>query len=183
MPEYRRANILGAMYFFTVVTHRRRRILTEDMSRSLLRMAFRKIQQKYPFTIEGIVILPDHLHTLWRLPEGNSRFSLRWRLIKSDYASEYIKITPGLSGLSDSRQKKGERVVWQRRYWEHLIRDDGDFERHLDTIHYNPIKHGYVQSPHDWEWSSLHRYVERGWNETDWGDTCPAGVNDVRAGE
>ena len=110
------------------------------------------------------MILPDHLHCLWRLPPDDDDFPLRWRLLKAGFSS---RLAPG-EYISQSRQRKGERGIWQRRYWEQVIRDERDFQRHLDYIHYNPVKHGYVPAAKDWPYSSFHRWVKRGVYPVDW---------------
>jgi putative transposase len=122
------------------------------------------IKQNHPFIIDAIVILPDHLHTLWQLPENDADYPMRWRLIKSAFS----RALPQTEGISTSRRKKAERGIWQRRYWEHLIRDEIDFKRHVDYIHYNPVKHGYTQSPVDWPYSSIHRYIQKEIIQSDW---------------
>ena len=111
-----------------------------------------------------IVVLPDNLHTLWQLPNHDANYSMRWNLIKRRFS----RALPKTERISASRQKKGERGIWQRRYWEHLIRDDEDFERHVNYIHYNPVKHGYVSSPVDWSYSSIHRYIQNGIISNNW---------------
>jgi len=169
MPQYRRAKIPGGTYFFTVVTFDRMKILTEDLSRDILRAAFKHARAHYPFETEAICILPDHLHCIWNLPEQDLDYSSRWRAIKSYFTREYLR-SGGSQGLRNtSRMKKGEAAVWQRRYWEHAIRDDEDLSRHLDYIHYNPVKHGLVGTPIDWPWSSFHKYVTLGHYEKGWG--------------
>ena len=134
------------------------------------------MRQAHPFQIDGIVILPDHLHTLWTLPEGDDDYSLRWRQIKSAFSR---RLDEGET-VSASRSRKRERGVWQRRFWEHTIRDDEDFARHLDYIHYNPVKHGHVKRVADWPYSSFHRHVQQGIYSLEWG-----GVNvvDLEVGE
>ena len=161
--QYRRANTPGACYFFTVnLAERNKTLLTDHVDE--LRAVFAIIKQSHPFTINAIVILPDHLHTLWQLPENDADFPTRWRLIKSTF-SRALQQT---EHISTSRRKKGERGVWQRRYWEHLIRDDQDFEKHVDYIQYNPVKHGYVQSPVDWPYSNIHHHIRKGIIQTNW---------------
>jgi len=161
--QYRRANIPGAHYFFTVnIAERDKSLLIDYIDE--LRSAFEIIKQNHPFVIEAIVILPDHIHTLWKLPDNDADFSTRWRLIKSTFS----RTLPQTERISSSRRKKGERGIWQRRYWEHLIRDENDFARHVDYIHYNPVKHGYVQAPVDWPYSSIHRYIKKGIIQSNW---------------
>jgi len=175
--KYRRAKTLGATYFFTVVTHNRRKFLCIPENIALLRRAFREVMTNHPFKIEAIVILPDHLHALWRLPADNADFSTRWRLIKS-YFSRHCKLTYQ-GRISPSRQHKQEKAVWQRRFWEHQIRDETDMARHIDYIHFNPVKHGLVRQPSDWRYSTIHRYIESGLIPADWGGRVED-VNDDR---
>ncbi|MCB0223669.1 MAG: transposase [Anaerolineae bacterium] len=165
--EYRRAKIPGGTYFFTLVTHQRRRFLCQPDNISLLRQTFRLVMENHPFTIEAIVILPDHLHCIWTLPPSDANFSTRWRLIKSHFSRNCDSRYHGC--LSASRQSKQERAIWQRRFWEHLIRDEADFIQHVDYIHYNPVKHGLVTAPQAWPHSSFHRFVQAGQYDEDWG--------------
>ena len=163
MPHYVRADIPGGTFFFTVaLLERRRRLLVENIA--TLREAFRGVRHRYPFTIDAIVILPDHLHCVWTLPAGDADFSTRWRLIKAAFARG---IAAG-ERLSERRQRTGERGIWQRRFWEHAIRDAADLTRHVDYIHHNPVKHGHADHVVDWPYSSFHRYVERGVYPPDW---------------
>ena len=153
----------GGTFFFTVTTlDRRRGVLTKNIA--VLRDVFAQEKKRRPFTIDAIVVLPDHLHCLWTLPPGDSDFSSRWREIKARFSA---RVASGES-LSTRRRIKGERGIWQRRFWEHVIRDERDFERCADYIHWNPVKHGRAQHPLDWPHSSLHRYVERGLYTRDW---------------
>ena len=167
MPEYRRANIPGATYFFTVTTHRRQALLTDPRCREALRTAINKVRLEMPFDIVAWVLMPDHLHAVWQLPQNDKDFSLRWSLIKQHVTRECESWLPRRS-LSPSRERRGEGSLWQRRFWEHLIRDETDFSRHLDYIHYNPVKHGYVTSVADWPYSTFHRYVKEGVYPEDW---------------
>jgi len=132
---------------------------------------FKAARQRRPFAVEAIVILPDHLHCIWTLPPGDANFSARWHDIKARFTAQ---IPPG-ERLSARRLEKGERGIWQRRFWEHVIRDERDYERHVDYIHYNPVKHGHVIRPADWPYSSFHRYVQSGIYDLDW-----TADNDVR---
>jgi putative transposase len=165
--QYRRAKTPGATYFFTVVTHNRRKILCQPENVDLLRNAFRYVMGKYPFKIDAISILLDHLHCIWTLPEGDADFSIRWRLIKSYFSRQCHPQYQG--NISTSRQNKKEKAVWQRRFWEHQIRDELDFLNHVEYIHYNPVSHGLVTAPKDWQYSSFHRYVEAGIYDQMWG--------------
>ena len=135
--KYRRWHVNGGIYFFTVVTENRRPILIENIN--ILRESFKQVKSKSPFSIEAIVILPDHLHTIWKLPENDMDYSKRWMLIKKGFSSQM----PGFS-VGSSKAKKREKGIWQRRYWEHVIRDEKDLKNHFDYIHYNPVKHGLV---------------------------------------
>lgn len=163
MTDYRRNFIVGGCFFFTVnLADRRLRLLTEHIDE--LRTAFRETRQAHPFTIEAMVVLPDHLHTIWAMPEGDADFATRWRLIKSGFSRRL----PVGERISESRAAKGERGIWQRRYWEHTIRDETDFARHVDYIHINPVKHGLVTRVRDWPYSSFHRMVRDGVLPEDW---------------
>ncbi|MEH6875356.1 MAG: transposase [Candidatus Competibacter sp.] len=171
MTAYRRHRVSGGTYFFTVnLAERDRRLLTEDIG--ALRDAFRRVRAAHPFRIEAVVVLPDHLHTLWTLPAGDHDFSLRWRQLKSAFS----RAMETEEHLSASRARKRERGIWQRRFWEHAIRDEEDFSRHVDYIHYNPVKHGHVKSVVEWPYSSFHRHVGWGVYPADW---AGAGVADL----
>jgi putative transposase len=163
MTNYHRNFVAGGSFFFTVnLADRRQRLLTERID--LLRRAFKDVRRQHPFTIEAIVVLPEHLHTIWTLPEGDADFALRWRRIKSAFARQL----PGGESVSPSRAGKGERGIWQRRYWEHTLRDEEDLVRHADYIHFNPVRHGYVKRVKDWPYSSFHRMVRLGLYPEDW---------------
>ncbi|MFG3818577.1 REP-associated tyrosine transposase [Limnothrix redekei] len=165
--HYRRAKTPGATYFFTLVTQNRHPLFHDPLNVDRLRAAFRYVMERHPFTIDGIVVLPDHLHCLWTLSQDDADYSTRWRLIKSHFSRNY----PRLDTLSSipSRTTKNERVIWQRRFWEHQIRDDQDFINHLDYIHYNPVRHQLVNAPKDWQYSSFHRFVTAGVYDVMWG--------------
>jgi putative transposase len=169
MTAYRRNLVFGATYFFTVnLADRRLSLLTDHVD--ALRAAFRHARSRHPFTIDAVVVLPDHLHTVWTLPEADADFPTRWRLIKSYFS----RSLPVGEHLSPSRTDKGERGIWQRRYWEHTIRDNDDFSRHADYIHFNPVKHGHVSRVRDWPYSSFHRMVRLGILAEDWAGDPPA---------
>lgn len=164
MMQYRRADIAGGTYFFTVnLLERKRSLLVDHID--LLRNVIGNVKYRHPFHIDAMVVLPDHLHALWTLPAGDRDYPTRWMLIKAEFSRTLAKD----ECCSNSRQSKGERGIWQRRYWEHLIRDDGDYARHMDYIHFNPVKHGYVERASDWPYSSIHRYIKAGVIERDWG--------------
>ena len=164
MTRYRRAQVEGASYFFTVNCAERHgnQLLVNHID--LLRQVFRKVKKGHSFHIDAITVLPDHLHCIWTLPAGDSDYKTRWALIKSGFSRG---IPPG-EKCSRSRMKRGERGIWQRRYWEHMIRDDRDYQRHVDYIHWNPVKHGWVNRVRDWPHSSFHAYVRRGALPHDW---------------
>jgi putative transposase len=163
VTDYRRCRIAGGTYFFTVnLADRHRTLLTEHIG--LLRDAFRAVKKAHPFDIDAMVVLPDHLHAIWTLPQGDHDFSLRWRQIKAAFSVALDKE----ERISRSRARKQERGIWQRRFWEHAIRDEPDFKRHVDYIHHNPVKHGYVPRVMDWPYSSFHRYVRQGILPSDW---------------
>jgi len=171
MTSYRRNFIAGGSFFFTVnLAERRRRLLTDHIAE--LRAAFRRTRQDHPFTTDAMVVLPDHLHVVWTLPQDDADFATRWRLIKSAF-SRGIPIS---ERISVSRAARGERGIWQRRYWEHTIRDETDFERHINYVHINPVKHGLVTRVRDWPFSSFHRMVKLGIYPEDWaGDVAEKG--------
>jgi len=163
MTSYRRNFIPGRCFFFTVnLADRQSQLLIQHVD--LLRAAFREVWSRHPFTIDAIVILPDHLHTMWTLPDGDADFATRWRLIKSTFS----RSVPKGERTSTSRASKSERGIWQRRYWEHTLRDNDDFESHADYIHFNPVKHGHAFHVRDWPYSSFHRMVRLGLYPPDW---------------
>ncbi len=162
MVKYHRAGIPGATYFFTITLRdRHSRMLTEHVD--ALREAVRFAKRRWPFRIDAVVVLPDHLHTIWRLPEGDADFSKRWRAIKARCSRNLVR-----RGVVLAQDRRGEYALWQRRFWEHFIRDEQDLSRHVDYIHYNPVKHGLVARPSDWRWSSIHRYIRLGALSPDW---------------
>jgi len=164
MPRYRRAIIPGGTFFFTVaIADRSGDLLIRAVDR--LRGVYRAVQERQPFETVAICILPDHLHAIWALPDNDTDFSQRWSLIKSGF-SRGLNVTAARSARQIVKREKG---IWQRRYWEHAIRDDADLARHVDYIHFNPVKHGLVARVRDWPHSSFHRYVSRGELPEDWG--------------
>jgi putative transposase len=162
--RYRRVNTEGGTYFFTVnLAERDSDLLVRHIED--LRAVTQSVKQVHPFSTVAMVVLPEHLHTVWRLPPGDADYPLRWSQIKAGFSrripkDEHIRV---------SRQAKRERGIWQRRYWEHQIRDENDLARHVDYNHYNPVKHGLVRRPVDWPHSTLHGYIERGMLMPDWG--------------
>jgi putative transposase len=174
--EYRRAKVTGGTYFFTLVTHHRRSFLCEADSIDLLRRSFKYVMQRHPFKIDAAVILPEHLHCIWTLPEGDSDYSMRWRLIKTFFSRRCGQEVRG--EVSISRRHKKEQAVWQRRFWEHCIRDEQDWSRHVEYIHYNPVRHGLVRAPRDWKYSSFHRFVREGKYDAMWGSDTSLEMED-----
>jgi len=169
MGNYRRVYQEGGCYFFTVVTYQRQKILAQPVNIERLRYAFKRVMDKRPFEMDSVVILPDHIHCIWNLPEGDADFSTRWKLIKCIFSA----------GIAAPVTKRGEKKVWQRRFWEHVIRNEEGWRRHVDYIHYNPVKHGYAMRPSDWQYSSFSRAVERGWYSQDWGSHEPGKIKGV----
>ena len=171
--HYRRVFEPGASYFFTVVTHLRRPLFADSDNIDLLRRCIADVKARHPFEIDAFVILPDHLHMAWSLPEGDAGYSMRWNLIKAMFTRHYARGQP-MPSRSESRIAKREQAVWQRRFWEHLIRDEADFSNHLDYIHLNPVQHGLVLRAALWPHSSFATWVERGRYAPNWGvDTVP----------
>src|SRR5438309_2252525 len=164
MPNYRRAFVPGGCWFFTVNLLDRRASLLSDHVEAL-RKAVDATRRAYPFRINAIVVMPNHLHAVWTLPPGDADFSVRWRLIKLRFARA---IPPG-ERLSSVRLKRNERGIWQRRFWEHLIRDGADYARHVEYCYINPLKHRLVARVRDWPYSSFHRDVRAGMFPVDWG--------------
>jgi len=162
VPNYRRAPIGGATYFFTVNTYRRQPFLTDADVRAALREGIERVRQTLPFAIDAWVLLPDHLHCIWSLPEGDADFSTRWRIIKTVVTQRCGERLHNAAWMSRRRAAKGQSTLWQHRFWEHLIRDERDFAVHVDYVHWNPVKHGHVQHAALWPYSSFHRYVRDG---------------------
>jgi putative transposase len=163
MPDYRRSFVPGGCFFFTVaLADRRSSLLVDEVAR--LRQAYALTHATRPFTTLAICVLPDHLHALWTLPAHDSNYPQRWSLLKSSFS----RGLPLAARLSQSQQHKREKGLWQRRYWEHQIRDGEDLQRHLDYLHYNPVKHGLVERVQDWPYSSFHRHVRQGLLPADW---------------
>jgi putative transposase len=170
VTNYRRNFIPGGCQFFTVnLAERKSRLLTDQIDR--LRAAFRYVRNRHPFAIDAIVVLPDHLHAIWSLPDGDADFATRWRLIKAAFS----RALPKGERISPSRLRKGERGIWQRRYWEHTLRDERDYSRHVDYIHFNPVKHRLVTQVKDWRYSSFLRMVRLGVYPVDWGGDVAEG--------
>ena len=163
MPDYRRHRVPGGRYFFTLaLADRRTDLLVREIA--ALRAAVARTRHLHPFRIDAWVVLPEHMHAVWTLPEGDAAYSVRWALIKRWFSAA---IPPG-EDRSASRAAKGERGLWQRRFWEHTVRDDADFARHVDYVHFNPVKHGLAASAADWPYSSFRHAVARGSYPVTW---------------
>ena len=163
--RYRRSTATGATWFFTVnLANRQQDLLMRHID--LLHEVMRRVQQQRPFEVVAMVVMPEHLHTIWRLPPDDADYPTRWSLIKAGFS----RGLPKTESVRDSRRRKRERGIWQRRYWEHQIRDDADLQAHIDYIHYNPVKHGYTHLPSEWPYSSIHKFIKRGWLSAEWSD-------------
>lgn len=179
MPNYVRWRELGASYFFTVVTYRRRRLFDHETARALLRRALVEVRRRLPFDMYACVLLPDHLHCLWTLPEADDDFPARWSMVKRLFTKAYLSEGGTSLPVTDSRAAHRELGVWQQRYWEHRIRDEQDWHRHRDYIHLNPVKHALADEPRDWPWSSFHRHVRLGWLDPNWPGSSPVDLPEV----
>ena len=168
MSRYRRAKGAGSSYFFTVVAYRRQPILCDEAIRTALRAAIERVRVAHPFVIDAWVMLPDHLHCVWTLPEGDADFSIRWMLIKRWVSVACREGYRRADWVTGSKLKHRESTIWQRRFWEHQIRDDLDMKRHVDYVHFNPVKHGQVECVADWPLSTFHRFVQQGIYPLNW---------------
>lgn len=157
MSRYRRMYVPGGTYFFTInLAARGTDLLTREIG--LLRSTYASVVAEHPLTCNAMVILPDHLHAVWTLPEGDADFSVRWKKIKATFSHH----CPQVDEVSQSKVRKGERGIWQRRFWEYCIRDDDDYAAHVEYCHWNPVKHGFVARAIDWPYSTVHREVKAG---------------------
>jgi len=183
MPEYRRIRLKGSCVFITLITFNRASILVEPSALRLLRHVWKKVAKRLPFSTDAVCILPDHIHMMITLPENDSDYSIRIREIKRLFTRYYQNSIEEIAARNASRIRQKEATIWQRRFWEHTIKDEQDYENHFDYIHFNPVKHGYVRSVVEWEWSSFHRYVRQGVYEPDWGDGLIMGKIETNYGE
>lgn len=177
MPNYRRNRVPGGRYFFTVnLLDRSSSLLVETIG--ALREAVRAVHARAPFNIDAFVVLPEHLHCIWTLPPGDDDFSGRWHAVKTLFAAAI----PHTEARSAARVRRGEHGIWQRRFWEHTIRDERDYAAHMDYVHFNPVKHGLVAQAAEWPYSSFRRAVARGLYPLDWsvGGTDPAETGERR---
>jgi putative transposase len=176
MPNYRRLFQPGGTFFFTLVTAGRRPLFAQESARRCLHQTIGETQARWPFDLTAVVLLPDHLHCIWKLPEDDADYSTRWACIKKAFSRLWLASGGAETAVSRARQAHRETGVWQRRFWEHTIRDEDDFLHHVNYIHYNPIKHGLARCPHAWPWSSFHRWVEQGYYRPTWLCDCDAPV-------
>jgi putative transposase len=172
MPNYRRLFQPGGTFFFTLVTDRRRPLFRSDNARQCLREAILHVQKEHPFEIVASALLPEHFHCIWKLPDEDSGYSKRWGCIKSRFTRSWLAGGGRETAVSSARVDHRECGVWQKRFWEHRIRDEEDFFRHVNYIHYNPVKHGLVRCPHQWPHSSFLRWAEQGHYRQDWLCEC-----------
>lgn len=173
MPEYRRWYVPGGTFFFTLVTYRRYPFFRSNKARGLLGEVMRDVRTVSPFQTVATVLLWDHLHVIWTLPRGDSDYSTRWKQIKAGFTQRWLEGGGHELPVSASRKSRGERGIWQRRFWEHRSLEEDDLEVRFDYVHYNPVKHGYVKRPCDWPWSSFGRYVDLGHYVKNWGASEP----------
>ena len=178
MSDYRRYFVPGGTFFFTLVAYNRREILTTDVGRKLLRQAIQTVDKNLPFKIIATVLLPDHWHLVMQLPNGDDNFSARIRRIKEVFTKSWLSHSLTESVVTQSQSKRGERGVWQPRFWEHSIQDEDDLIRCVDYIHWNPRKHKLVSRVRDWPWSSFHRFVSCGDYSIEWGGEEPTSIVD-----
>jgi putative transposase len=187
MPTYVREFKPGGSFFFTLVTEQRAPIFANEIARSMLHAAVDRCRELHPFALDAVVLLPDHLHLLMTLPGGDANFSIRVRNLKAGFTRAWLAGDGAEQNRSASRVRQRARGVWLKRFWEHTIRDADDRRRHLDYIHYNPVKHGYVTCPHAWPHSSFHRFVADGRYANDWCCQCqrraalPNGLDEIAA--
>ncbi|SUD91970.1 REP-associated tyrosine transposase [Psychrobacter phenylpyruvicus] len=175
MRRYIRDNTYGGCYFITFVLQDRQSSLLTDYIAEF-RMAYRDTKKNYDFNLDAMVVLPDHVHMILTLPESSNNYSIIIASLKSQFSRRMNKE----ESISQSRQKKRERGIWQRRFWEHRIRDDLDYQRHIEYIHFNPVKHGYVNSPKDWQYSTLRKFIDAGIYTQDWGENGLFDTIDVK---
>ena len=179
MSNYRRFYLAGGTYFLTIITYQRQPLFSDRSNITLLRSVTAQVKGEMPFNIIGAVILPEHLHFIWSLPEGDTNYSKRVGRLKVLFTKSLRGNNNLPQNVSLSRKQHRESNVWQRRFWEHTIRDERDFAAHLDYIHYNPVKHGLVSCPHLWEYSSFHYWVKKDVYSLEWACNCKGNKNQV----
>jgi len=169
MADYKRFFVPSGTYFFTLVTLGRHKLFANQTALKLLGNCLRECNQQWPFKTVAMVVLPDHLHAIWSLPRGDNRYSAHWGWIKKELSKRWLALDQRVLPVSRSSRKERRIGIWQRRFWEHTIRDEQDFDQHFDYIHYNPVKHGYVKCAKDWMPSTFHRWVKAGVLNLNWG--------------
>jgi putative transposase len=169
MPDYRRVKIQGGTYFFTIVTHQRKQLFLHAKAPDLFLESLNHVNKFHPFSSLAYCILPDHIHLLWKMPVNDAEYSTRISEIKKKFSKYFIAEYGTSNFINQSQKNRGETGIWQRRFWEHYIRDEEDLERHINYIHYNPVKHGLVDQVNEWSASSFFDYVEQGYYTYDWG--------------
>ncbi|HIF00110.1 MAG TPA: transposase [Planctomycetes bacterium] len=179
MSDYRRWFVAGATYFFTLVTYRRRPLFAEPHACQILGTCMRHVCDEMPFTVTAIVLLPDHLHAVMNLPSGDNDYATRWKRIKRNFTVQWLDSGGKDLPVTTSEKRRGQRGIWQSRFWEHVIRDEGDLENHVDYIHFNPVKHKYVAASVEWPHSSFHRFVRLGHYPADWGRSEPRSIQSM----
>ncbi|MBY6018270.1 REP-associated tyrosine transposase [Ferrimonas balearica] len=166
--SYRRVRIAGATYFLTIALRDRdSALLLENVV--ALRRTLRQVKHRYPFHIDAMVVLPDHIHAIWTMPKGDADYSTRVGMMKAQFSRALVESKHRRA----SHKQKREKGIWQRRFWEHWVRDEADFKAHVDYIHINPVKHGLVSRACDWPYSSIHRYIREGLLPEDWATDMP----------
>lgn len=170
MPRYRR-QFAGSTYFFTAVAYQRRSIFCTPVFRNALRDAIHTVRLTRPFIVDAWVLLPDHMHCIWTLPDDDHDYSTRWEEIKRHLTSACRERLHDPRLLTRAARQRKESTIWQRRFREHQIRDESDMEKHVDYIHFNPVKHGQVRQVCAWPYSTFHRYVRAGMYSADWAGT------------
>ena len=173
MPHYRRSKLSGGTYFFTVVTQDRAELLCTDVARGCLRNALTRCRERYPFALRAVVLLPDHLHAVWTLPDGDNDYSRRWAYVKRTFTTCWCARGGQERAVSDSKGNDRRRGVWQRRFWEATVRDVQQLRTLVDYVHFNPVKHGLVTCPSEWPYSTFHRYQRAGAYPSTWGCVEP----------
>ena len=168
MPKFHRNYVPGGTYFFTAATYGREPIFASETARRLLGQVMRECNERYPFATDAIVLLPDHMHIIWRLPSGDDDYSRRWAWLKRRFTKQWLAEGAPERRTTTAQRQQRRKGVWQPRYWEHTISDEDDYEQHVNYVHYNPVKHGYVACPHEWPYSSFHRYVRQGHFVREW---------------
>ncbi|KAA5544659.1 transposase [Roseiconus nitratireducens] len=169
MPDYRRASVPGGTYFFTVVTYQRHKLFCQPRAIALLGSMFRRFVLRWPMRVDALILLPDHFHTIWTLPPADCAYSMRLGWVKKEFTKHWLATGGDETRVTSGITRERRRGIWQPRFWEHTIQDEDDFQHHFDYIHWNPVKHGYVQCPKDWPHSSFHRWVKKGVYPEHWG--------------